>query len=372
MTKPRVAIVCDWLTNTGGAEKVVLALHKAFPEAPIYTSVYDPKGCPEFAGLDIRTSWLQKLPSFLRNRHQLFPVFRASAFRKLDLLDYDVIISSASAEAKAVLKRPDAVHICYCHTPTRYYWSHYNEYIKNPGFGILNPVIRRIMPAFVAWMRKLDLRSVKGVSYFIANSGAVADRIKKYYRRGSQVIHPPVQTRHFRNIKVTGKRSGFIIIGRQVPYKRFDLAIQACNELKLPLTVISNGGPEHGRLKAMAGPTIKFINATDQQKAQALARAEAFIFPQEEDFGIVQVEPLVVGTPVIAFAKGGALDIVQNGKTGILFNEQTVESLVGAIKKLQKTMFDHKYIQKYGQTFGEERFIKEVRDFVAEKSHYTL
>ena len=347
MHKLRVAIICDWLTNTGGAEKVVLALHHAYPEAPIYTSVFDPAGCPELADADIRTTYLQKLPKFLRNWHQLLPVFRDGAFRRLDLSGYDLVISSASAEAKAVIRQPDALHVCYCHTPTRYYWSHYHEYMQNPGFGILNPLIRLVMPSFVAIMRKLDLRAARGVDYFIANSTAVAERIKKYYQRNATVIHPPIQTQYFTEIPLSKERSGFIIVGRQVPYKRFDLAIKACNQLGLPLTVISNGGPEHERLKDLAGPTINFINATDPEKALALSNAEAFLFPQEEDFGVVQVEPLAVGTPVIAYAKGGALDVVQDGKTGVLFKHQTVESLVDAIKRFKKMSFDHAKIREY-------------------------
>lgn len=368
MNKPRVAIVCDWLTNMGGAEKTVLALHHAFPDAPIYTSVFDDEACPDFAKLDVRTTYLQKLPEKIRSRHQLFPTFRTNAFRALDLSDYDVVISAASAEAKAVRVRPGAVHICYCHTPTRYYWSHYHEYLAEPSLGVLNPAVRVALPALVHFMRRSDLRAVHGVHHFIANSTAVADRIQKYYHRDSTVIHPPVELQHFRNLKINSKRRGFVVIGRQVPYKRMDLAIQACNQLNLSLTLISNGGPDHHRLKALAGPTVRFINATDDQKAKELAKAEAFIFAQEEDFGIVQVEPLAAGTPVIAFAKGGALDVVKDGKTGILFPEQTTESLVEAIKKFQKTKFDHEYIQKYAEKFSEERFIKEIRQFVKDKT----
>lgn len=364
MAQPKVVIVYDWLTNMGGAERLLLAMHKAFPDAPIYTSVFDPNKCPEFKELDVRTTYLQKLPRFLRNRHQLFPVLRAHAFRTLDLSDYDIVLSSASAEAKAVRARPGAIHICYCHTPTRYYWSHYNEYLQNPGFGFLNPFIRLLIPPFVAWMRRLDLAAAKGVDHFIANSSAVADRIKKYYHRDATVIHPCIDTNNFKNISSNGERRGFIVVGRQVPYKRMDLAIKACTKLGLPLTLISNGGPDHKRLVTMAGPTVRFINANDQEKAEALAKAEGFLFPQEEDFGIVQVEPLAVGTPVIAYAKGGALDVVQNGKTGIFFEEQTVASLVAALKRFKHLQFDHAAIRKYAQQFSEEQFVKQLRDFV--------
>lgn len=363
---PRVAIVCDWLTNMGGAERVVLSMHKAFPDAPIYTSVFTPETMPAFSGLDVRTTYLQKLPSYLRTRHRLFPLQRAQAFRKLDLREYDIIISAASAEAKAVVKRPDTVHICYCHTPTRYYWSHYKEYLAAPGLGPLNPLARVALPSLVRLMRKMDLRAVKGVDYFIANSSAVADRIKKYYGHDSTIIYPPVNMERFTHMEITGVRKGFVIVGRQVPYKRFDLAVQVCSERKLPLTLYGSG-PDHKRLVAMAGPTVRFVEgASDAQIAKALSKAAGYIFPQEEDFGITQLEPLAAGCPVIAFAKGGALDIVMDGKTGIFFDEQTPESLSAAIDRFSKMNFIPKILQTYAAQFSEERFIKEIQAFVAQ------
>ncbi len=360
---PSVAIICDWLTNTGGAEKTVYAIHKAFPDAPVFTSVYEPENMRDFAGVDVRTTWLQRFPKFLRVRHQLFPVLRAFAFRRLDLRDYDVIISLASAEAKAVRKRPGAVHICYCHTPTRYYWSHYDEYLRNPGFGPLNPIIRLVMPPFVRWMRRLDLRSVAGVDQFIANSREVQARIKKYYKRDATVINPPVEMQLFRRLDINKPRHGLIMVGRQVAYKRYDLGIQACNELKLPLTVVGNG-PEHHKLQAIGGPTITFVQADDKQKAELLATSEAFLFPQFEDFGIVQVEAMAAGTPVIAYAKGGSLDAVVDGKTGVFFDKQTVEALKKAIVEFQGKKFDHKAIQKHAEEFSEERFMKQITDLI--------
>ncbi|HSE61268.1 MAG TPA: glycosyltransferase [Candidatus Saccharimonadales bacterium] len=367
---PKVAIVCDWLTTYAGAEKVVVALAKAFPGAPIYTSVFamkDEAGRHAFANFDIRTTYLQKLPAKLRGRHQLFPLQRANAFRKLDLSEFDVIISSASAEAKAVRKRPDALHICYCHTPTRYYWSHYKEYLAEPGFGkTLNTAVRVALPALVKIMRRIDLRAAAGVDYFIANSSAVAERIRTYYNRDSTIIYPPITMHHFKNLNVKGERHGFVASGRQVPYKRHDLAIAACNELKEPLTVFGEG-PEHARLVAMAGPTITFKPYSAPAFAKALSQAEAFMHPQEEDFGIVQIESLAAGTPVVAYAKGGATDTIKEGETGVLFNRQTVSSMITAIKRLQATTFDYQAIKKRGEHFNEERFIAEVQAFVAEK-----
>lgn len=360
----KVAIVYDWLTNMGGAERVVLAMHQAFPDAPIYTSVFDPSGCPQFKDLDVRTTWLQKLPRFLRKRHQLFPIFRANAFRKLDLSEFDTVISISSAEAKSVRVRPGARHICYCLTPTRYYWSHYEEYKKEPGMGALNPLVRLALPAFVGRMRELDLAAIDGVTDFVAISSAVASRIKQYYDRDSSIIYPPVGMQRFRGLTITGPRKGFVALGRQVPYKRIDLAVKVCTDLGLPLTVYGNG-PEHEKLVAMAGPTVQFVvGAPDGVIADALTKAQGFFFPQEEDFGIVQVEAMAAGCPVIAFAKGGALDVITEGKTGIFFAEQTPESVAAAVKKLQATRFAPKLLQSHAETFSEENFISQLHELV--------
>ncbi len=366
--EPRIAIVCDWLTNMGGAEKVVLAIAKAYPNAPIYTSVFTPDTMPAFRGLDVRTTWLQKLPAFLRQRHQLFPVLRAQAFRGLNLQEYDVVLSVASAEAKAVRKRPNAVHICYCHTPTRYYWSHYDEYKREPGFGPLNPLIRLIIPPFVAWMRRLDLRAVRGVDFFIANSQTVADRIKTYYKREAVVLNPPVDMSRFQGLDLAGPRRGFVALGRQVPYKRIDLAIAACNQLKLPLTVYGTGS-EHEALVRFAGPTVQFVtDADDTQVASALTHAEAYLMPQEEDFGIVQIEAMAAGTPVIAYDKGGSRDAVIDGETGVFFAGQTVASLVDGLQRFKSLSFDPKRIQRHAETFSEAAFIKKLRVYVQSHS----
>lgn len=364
MAEPKVALVYDWLTNMGGAERVVLAMHQAFPNAPIFTSVFEPTGCPPFKDLDVRTTWLQKLPAFIRKRHQLYAPLRAHAFRNLDLSEFDVVISISSAEAKAVRVRPGAKHICYCLTPTRYYWSHYQEYKKEPGFGALNPLIRLLLPLFVGWMRRLDLKAAQGVDQFVTLSSEVVTRIKKYYNADSTIIYPPVDMQRFTHLNISSNRSGFVALGRQVPYKRMDLAVRVCNELGLPLTVFGNG-PEHEKLVAMAGPTVKFIvGASDQTIAEALAKAEGFFFPQQEDFGIVQVEAMAAGCPVIAYAKGGALDVVTEGKTGVFFDAQTPQSLAKAVQKLQNTRFAPKVLQTHANSFSEEQFIGHVRELI--------
>lgn len=368
MTKaPKIALVTDWLTNMGGAEPLLLEIHKLFPDAPIYTSVYNKEKMPAFHDCDIRTTYLQeKLPKFLRYRHVLWPVARAKAFRSLDLSEYDIIISTSSAEAKAVRKtRPGQVHIAYIHTPIRYYWSHYEEFQKEFNFGPLTPFIRPFIPYFVKRMRVKDLESIEGIDVFIANSTVTQSRIKEYYNRPSTVVHPPVDTDRFTPPPKTD-RNGYVLWGRHVPYKRFDLAIEACNRLGLPLAVIGSG-PDTERLKSLAGPTITFTGrVSDEELVEHAHHAKGFLFPNEEDFGISAAEAIAAGTPVIAYAKGGALDIVQDGETGVLFSDQTVESLMAAIQKAETIEFRpstlHRKSKRFARSLFTQKITKIVRD----------
>ena len=369
MTKhaPKVAIVHDWLTNMGGAEPVVLRIHSLFPDAPVYTSVYDREKMAPFHHIDVRTTYLQtRLPKFLRYKHVLWPVLRAYAFRKLDLSEFDVIISSSSAEAKAVRKtRPNQVHISYVHTPIRYYWSHYKEFKNEFNFGPLTWLIRPFIPLFVRLMRKKDLASVKGVDVFIANSSVTQARIKKYYGRTSHVVHPPVDIDRFTPPPKTD-RSGYVVWGRHVPYKRFDLAIQAANKLGFELRVMGTG-PDTERLKKLAGPTVTFLGrVSDEELVNQAHHAKGFLFPNEEDFGISAVEAIAAGLPVIAYAKGGALDIVQDGETGVLFPEQTVESLAEAIERFEKLSFLPATLHRKSKRFAPSLFDTKIRKIVSD------
>ncbi|MDB5165285.1 MAG: hypothetical protein JWM00_175 [Candidatus Saccharibacteria bacterium] len=369
MAAKKIAFVTDWLTTMGGAEPLLLELHKLYPGAPIYTSVYNKKTMPAFRDCSVKTTYLQRvLPRFLRYKHTLWPVLRAFAFRKLDLSDYDIIISTSSAEAKAVRKtRPDQVHIAYIHTPTRYYWSHYDEFRREFNFGMLTFLIRPFIPAFVRWMRKLDLESIKGIDVFIANSTVTQARIKQYYSRPSTVVHPPIEVDRFTPPPRT-TRHGYVVWGRHVPYKRFDLAIQACNELGLDLTVIGSG-PDTPRLKKLAGPTITFTGrVSDEELVTRAQHAEAFLFPNEEDFGMSAVEAMAAGTPVIAYAKGGSLDIVQEGQTGVLFNEQTTDSLIEAIKKTQALSFLPATLHRKARRFDKGLFATKMRKVISDYS----
>jgi glycosyltransferase involved in cell wall biosynthesis len=361
----KIALVHPWLTNLGGAERLLLELHNLYPDAPIYTSVFDKSAMPEFAKLDIRTTWLQKLP-FWRYEQQVWSALRPFAFRSLDLSEFDVVISVDTAEAKNVQVHGDAIHICYCNSPIRYYWSHYREYLADPGFGRANWLIRIIMPPLVWWLRRIDYKAAQKVDYFVANSSEIEKRVRQFYHRSSRVINPPVSVHRFvPPHNSSHKRSGFVIASRQTPYKRVDLAIKACNELGLPLTVIGNG-TEHEKLKAMAGPTIRMLGHTDDATLiRELQRAEAFIFPAEEDFGIVPIEAMAAGCPVIAYAKGGVVDWMKPGVTGEVFKEQNITSLKKVLKDFDSQAYDAKELIAHAEGFNGERFKREIDAFIS-------
>jgi glycosyltransferase involved in cell wall biosynthesis len=361
----KVAIVCDWLTGTGGAERVVLELHKMFPDAPIYTSQYNknPKiwyGDKWFADADVRTLWLQHLPKSFK---KFLPLLRARAFSKLDLSEYNLVISSSGAEAKGVKTSPNTTHITYCHAPTHYYWERYEQYLKYPGFGVLNPLACLGLRVLVGPLRRWDYKAAQKPDYFIANSNYTKSQIKKYYGRDSKVIYPPVDVERF---KPKGKtnRVGFLVAGRQTPYKRFDLAVAACTQLNVPLTVIGNG-PQHNKLVGMAGPRVTFLTkVSDSDMPHYFQSADAFIFPGVDDFGIVAAEALAAGTPVIAYKDGGALDYVKEGKTGLFFDEPTVNSLAEAIKTFNPSKFNSNTITKSTTKFSSKNFSINIQKYI--------
>jgi len=359
----KIAIVCDWLTTIGGAEKVVLALHNLYPEAPIYTSQYDSSKIDWFKDADVRTTWLQKLPKNATFR-KFLPVLRRFAFESLDLTQYDIVISSSGAEAKSVKKlKKGAIHIAYCHSPTHYYWQRYDEYIKNPGFGLLNPLARLGLRILVKPMRRWDYVVAQRPDIMIANSSHIQKKIKEYYGRDSIVIYPPVDVEQFQKKAENTKRDGLVIVGRQVPYKRFDLAISAAIKLNKKLVVIGDG-PLHKDLLSQADghKNISFkTNLKTTEIAEILSKSELFLFPGIEDFGIAPVEALASGTPVIAYNDGGALDYI-NKDTGILFEKQTTQSLVEAIEKGLTMEWNHKKISNFSINFSHHIFIKAIQN----------
>ena len=371
MNKPalKVAIVADWLTGTGGAERVVLELHKMFPEAPIYTSQYNKNskvwyGGEWFQDADVRTLWLQRLPKSLK---KFLPLLRAWAFARLDLSEYDLVISSSGAEAKAVKTGPHTLHICYCHSPTHYYWARYDEYLEKPGFGKLDWLARLGLKLFVGPLRRWDKHAGQNPDVMVANSTHTQAMIQKYYKRESTVIFPPVDTDRFRPVGPSEPRQGFVTAGRQTPYKRIDLAVAACTELKVPLVVIGNG-PDHKYLEKIAGRNVTFLTSvTDEDIVRHFQTALGFIFPTNvEDFGVTAVEAMAAGTPVIAYGKGGPLDYVVPGKTGLLFEKQSVQSLVEALTTFNPERFDNASIMAEAQKFSAKAFRKNLETFITQ------
>ena len=359
----KVAIVCDWLTNVGGAEKVLLEIHRLYPKAPIYTSKYSPSGIDWFSDADVRTGWLQIFPAFLR---RILGPLRARWFRRLDLTEYDLVISVTGAEAKCISRlKPGAKHISYCHAPTQYYWQLYDTYVKNPGFGILNPLVRFFFKLLVGPLRKKDFEGAQRVSEFVTISNYTKEHIAKYYKREATVIAPPVEVGKFKN---DNDKTGdyYITTSRQVNWKRLDLAVKACMKLKRELIVIGEG-PEHRKLVKMAcgSEFVKFLPLMQREElAKYLAGARGYIFPSLEPFGIAPVEALASGCPVIAYGAGGALDYILEGKNGVLFDKQTASSLEGAMEKFKKMQFDPTKVSKTAEKFSVERFDNEIQDFV--------
>lgn len=356
--KLKVAIVHDWLVSYAGADRVVDCMHHVFPDAPIYTLVYDKEKMPAwFRDYDIRTTWIQKLPFATKLYKKLLPLM-PGAFEALDLSEYDLVLSSSSSCSKGVITRPDAVHICYCHTPIRYVWDFYYTYRANA-----NPLVRAVMPSQMHKLRQWDKCAADRVDYFIANSRYIAQRIKKYYRRDSDVIYPCV---HINQSPFVEKEDFYLVVGRFTWYKRIDLAVAACTKLGRRLVVIGTGD-EESRLKAMAGPTVEFKGGglSDEEVRGYYLRAKAFLFPGEEDFGITPVEAQSAGTPVLAFGRGGACETVEDGRTGLLFHAQTVESLAECIEKFEAegVACSKEEIRAHSLSFSEERFEEELRAY---------
>lgn len=360
--KLKVAIVCDWLTGIGGAERLVLELHRLYPKAPIYTSQYDPGKINWFEDADVRTTWLQRLPTSLK---KFLPLLRAWAFSHLDLSEYDLVLSSSGAEAKGVKTGPNTTHICYCHSPTHYYWVRHDEYLERPGFPRgLNWLARLGLKSMVGPLKRWDRRAAKRPDYLATNSTHTQAMIKRYYRRTSTVIPPPIEIDRFRRRGQPELRHGFIVAGRQTPYKRFDLAIEACNELKIPLLVIGDG-PDHRRLEKLGGRSTTFLtNVNDNEIVDHFGSSLGFILPNMDDFGIVAVEAMAAGTPVIAYNKGGALDYVIDGKTGLFFDRQTVASLSKVLEAAAAKSFDYEAIAEHSAKFSVAAFTENMRNYI--------
>jgi len=355
----KVAIVADWLASPGGAEKVVESIAKLFPEAPIYTTIYNPDKITQFKNRVVKTTWLQKLP-YAKTKHQLYIVLMPKAIRSLDLSGYDLVISSSHTVGHGIRVGPNTIHICYCHTPVRWAWvPEIDDLAKRIKIGFLS---RFLMNYFKRW----DLANIDSVDTFIANSKYIRERIKQIYHRDSVVIYPPVNTDYFQPSGPISKDLYFLCAGRLIPYKKNDVIIKAFNQLGLPLKVVGTG-PEMDNLKAIAKSNIEFTGfVSDQQLKDYYRHAQAFIFAALEDFGIVPVEAMSAGTPVIAFGQGGATETVIPKLSGVLFDKQSPESLIKAVKQFQKMHFDSTKLISWSESFSETRFLDEMRQLIVD------
>ncbi len=360
----KVALTADWIMPAGGAEQVIGAFVETFPDAPIVTTVCADRGSAgALAKADIRTSGLQRWYRLLR-KHQILLPWMPRAMEAFDLRGYDAILSSSHAVGKGIVPPDDALHVCYCHTPMRYAWFMEEKYLRDFRIPrVLWPLIKRRLARLRAW----DLATSKRVDLFLANSRTTAGRIQDVYGRQSIVVHPPVDDRFF-DVPMRTQREPtyFLAVGRLVPYKRFDLLIEAANRAKLPLKIVGTGHDE-ARLKALAGPTVEFLgHVGDTELPSLYAQADALLFPQEEDAGIVLLEAQACGTPVIAYGVGGALDLTKEGMSSTLFPEQTVASVLAAIARFQATEWNRAAIRAHVEDCRRSAFRERVRTLVTD------
>lgn len=380
----KIAIVCDWIKDWGGAEVVLEQFLEIFPDADIFTSVFFQEKNPIFKNRKIITSFIQKIP-FLNKSHKLALTLRPLAFESLDLSKYDIVISSSSAESKWVITKPETLHICYCHTPTRYFWSHYHEYLNMMEFGFwLNHIWKFLMPRIVHKLRQWDFVAAQRPDYFIANSENTAKRIKKYYGRESEVIYPCIDLSSF-DLKVLPEPSNinrhqakvweinnedfYLYVWRCIPYKKFDLIVDAFNKNWRKVILVTNTDNNlYKELKAKSRDNIEWkLNITKKETRELFKEAKAFLFPPEEDFWIVPIEAIASWTPVIAYRKWWALETNIEWKTGVFFNNQTSNSLNKAIENFEEMKFDYKKIRNHALRFDKENFRKEILEFINKK-----
>lgn len=363
----KVALVYDRVNKWGGAERVLLALHELFPKAPLYTSVYNPKTAKWAKVFTVKTSFLQYIP-FASSFHEYFPFLMPLAFESFSFDSYDLVISVSSEADKGIITGPNTLHVCYCLTPTRYLWSGYTEYFSHILFRIMTK-------PFIWYLRWWDTVAATRPDAYIAISDEVKKRIKRYYKREAEVVYPPVIWADTDQKKIKEETVGeyFLVVSRLVKYKHIELAIHACNELKLPLKIVGIGSEEK-KLKDIAGPTIEFLGLlTEEALVKYYKSCKALIFPGVEDFGITVVEAQAFGKPVIAFQQGGALETIKVGKTGAFFAPQTVTSLKKVLATFDKRQFLSDDCRRNAKQFSQEqfkkRFMAKIKKIVQDKKN---
>ncbi|MEZ4646170.1 MAG: glycosyltransferase [Chloroflexota bacterium] len=356
-----VALVHDWLNQIGGAEDVLETLVGLYPAAPVYTSLYWRDKMPfHWRNWDIRTSFIDRLPKAQQKQQLYFPLYPL-AFEQFDFRAYDVVISNKSGFCHGIITGPETMHVCYCLTPTRYIWR-YHQYAEQEQLGRFT---RTVLPPFLLWLRQWDRLAADRVDHFIAISQEVRRRIAKVYQREATIIYPPVDTERF--APANRVEDYYVIVGRLVPYRRIDLLIEAFNQLGKPL-YIAGSGRDRERLEAMAQPNIKFLGyVPDSELPDLLARARAFMFPGEEDFGIAPIQAMAAGRPVIAYAAGGALDTVIAGETGWLFREQSAAAIVRAVEAFDATAVSPARIRRHAEQFDTAVFQHKLTAFIEQK-----
>ncbi len=357
----KVALVHYWLVTMRGGEKVLESLCKIFPDADIYTNVYDPNAVSDIIrSHNVYTTKVNNFP-FAKKFYQKYMPFMPKALMELDLTGYDLIISSESGPAKGVCPAPDAFHICYCHTPMRYLWDMYHEYFKKS-----NPIVKFFMKKMIPSLRLWDIFSSNLVDYFVANSHYVASRIKRYYQREAEIIYPPCAIEKYVN-NPRNPQDFYIFFGQLVGYKRADLAIEACIKANRKIVVIGDGKSKKAAEYSKSGLVTFTGRVSDDAIADYLSKAKALLFPGIEDFGIIPVEANAAGCPVLAYKKGGALDSIKENETGLFFEEQTVDSLIDCMNKFESIEENFKkrdLYTKHVQQFSEAEFIKKINNIV--------
>lgn len=355
----KVALVHDWLTGMRGGEKCLEVLCELFPDAPLFTLVHIPGSVSStIEAREIHTSFIQNLPSVERQYRRYLPLF-PSAIERFDMRSFDLIMSTSHCVAKGAIPGPDSIHICYCHTPMRYVWDQYEEYFGPGRAGLATRMAMRVAaPALRAW----DIRTTSRVHRFVANSENVRKRINRIYHRDAEVIVPPVDITVFSPApSATGPH---LMVTALVPYKRVDIAIEAFNVSGRPLVIVGKG-PDRERLERMARPNISFLGwRSDGELAVLYRECRALIFPGEEDFGIVPLEAMASGRPVIAYGRGGALETVREGVTGTFFREQTPQSLQDAIDRSDAMRFDESEIRRHAETFSRATYTKRMSEYI--------